>query len=78
MVAPSPEQAKKINTYKVALDNEVLDAKFTKTKKLIEDDSKKECTDPYSKKSKHDKKYRRIRGWHQRTYGRKECGKYIL
>ena len=38
MVAPSPKQAKKINTYKVALGNEVLDAKFTKREKLTEDD----------------------------------------
>ena len=38
MVAPSPEQAKKINTYKIALDNEILDAKFTMREKLIEDD----------------------------------------
>ena len=38
VVAPSLEQAKKINTYKVALDNEVLDAKFTKREKLTEDD----------------------------------------
>ena len=38
LVAPSPEQAKKINTYKIALDNEILDAKFTMRKKLTEDD----------------------------------------
>ena len=37
VVAPSPEQTKKINTYKVALDNEVLDVKFTKREKLTED-----------------------------------------
>ena len=29
IVAPSPEQAKKINTYKISLDNEILEAKFT-------------------------------------------------
>ena len=29
IVAPSPEQAKKINIYKISLDNEILDAKFT-------------------------------------------------
>ena len=38
VVAPSPEQAKKINTYKIALNNEILDAKFTMREKLIEDD----------------------------------------
>ena len=38
VVAPSPEQAKKINTYKIALDNEILDAKFTIREKLTEDD----------------------------------------
>ena len=38
VVALSPEQAKKINTYKVALDNEVLDAKFTKREKLTKDE----------------------------------------
>ena len=38
VVAPSPEQAKKINTYKIALDNEILDAKFTMREKLTEDD----------------------------------------
>ena len=29
IVAPSPKQAKKINTYKIFFDNEILDAKFT-------------------------------------------------
>ena len=38
MVAPSPKQAKKINTYKIALDNKILDAKFTMREKLTEDD----------------------------------------
>ena len=38
MVAPSPEQVKKINTYKIALDNEILDAKFTMREKLTKDD----------------------------------------
>ena len=38
VVAPSPEQAKKINTYKIALDNEILDAKFTVREKITEDD----------------------------------------
>ena len=38
VVAPSPEQTKKINTYKIALDNEILDAKFTIREKLTEDD----------------------------------------
>ena len=38
VVAPSPEQAKKINTYKIALDNEILDAKFTIREKLTKDD----------------------------------------
>ena len=41
VVAPSPEQAKKINTYKIALDNEILDAKFTMREKLTEDDKVK-------------------------------------
>ena len=38
MVASSREQAKKINTYKIALDNEILNAKFTMREKLPEDD----------------------------------------
>ena len=38
IVATSPEQAKKINTYKISLDNEILDAKFTSRDKLTEDD----------------------------------------
>ena len=38
VVATSPEQAKKINTYKISLDNELLDAKFTSRDKLTEDD----------------------------------------
>ena len=37
VVAPSQEQTKKISTYKVALDNEILDAKFTR-EKLTEDE----------------------------------------
>ena len=41
VVAPSPEQAKKINTYKIALDNKILEAKFTMREKLIEDDKAK-------------------------------------
>ena len=38
MIATSPEQAKKINTYKISLDNEILEAKFTSRDKLTEDD----------------------------------------
>ena len=38
VVATSPEQAKKINTYKISLDNEIFDAKFTSRDKLTEDD----------------------------------------
>ena len=41
VVAPSPEQTKKINTYKIALDNEILDAKFTMREKLTKDDKAK-------------------------------------
>ena len=41
VVAPSPEQTKKINTYKIALDNEILVAKFTMREKLTEDDKAK-------------------------------------
>ena len=41
VVAPSPEQAKKINTYKIALDNEILNAKITVREKLTEDDKAK-------------------------------------
>ena len=37
VVGSSPKQAKKINTYKVSLNNEILDAKFTSRVKLIED-----------------------------------------
>ena len=38
VVATSPEQAKKINTYKISLDNEIFDAKFISRDKLTEDD----------------------------------------
>lgn len=38
VVATSPEQAKKINTYKISLHNEILDAKFTSKDKLTEED----------------------------------------
>ena len=37
-VATSPEQAKKINTYKISLDNEIFSAKFTSRDKLTEED----------------------------------------
>ena len=38
VVATSPEQAKKINIYKISLDNEIFEAKFTSMDKLTEDD----------------------------------------
>jgi hypothetical protein len=38
VVTTSPEQAKKINTYKISLDNEIFEAKFTSRDKLTEDD----------------------------------------
>ena len=38
IVATSPEQAKKINTYKISFDNEIFEAKFTSRDKLTEDD----------------------------------------
>ena len=38
VVATSPEQAKKINIYKISLDNEIFEAKFTSRDKLTEDD----------------------------------------
>ena len=41
MVAPSPEQAKKINIFKIALDNEIFEAKFTMREKLTKDDKAK-------------------------------------
>ena len=41
IVAPSPEQAKKINTFKISLDNEILDAKFTICGKLTKDEKAK-------------------------------------
>ena len=41
VVSPSLEQAKKINTYKIPLNNEILDAKFTMREKLTEDDKAK-------------------------------------
>ena len=41
IVAHSPKLAKKINTYKISLDNEVLNAKFTIREKLIEDEKAK-------------------------------------
>ena len=65
VVALSPKQAKKINTYKVALDNEVLDAKFTKREKLTEDDkARKNACIVVVKNLNKIKKHRRIRGWH--------------
>ena len=38
IVATSPEHAKKINTYKISLDNEIFEAKFISRYKLTEDD----------------------------------------
>ena len=38
VVATSAEQAKKINTYKISLDNEIFEVKFTSRDKLTEDD----------------------------------------
>ena len=38
IVATSPEQAKKINLFKISLDNEIFEAKFTSRDKLTEDD----------------------------------------
>ena len=38
VVATSPEQAKRIDTYKISLHNEILDAKFTSKDKLTEND----------------------------------------
>lgn len=41
VVATSPEQAKKINTYKISMYNEIMEAKFTTWDKLTEDDKAK-------------------------------------
>ena len=41
IVAPSPEQAKEISTYKISLDNEILDEKFAHRGKLTKDDKAK-------------------------------------
>ena len=41
VVATSPEQAKKINTYKISMYNEIMEAKFTTRDKLTEDDKTK-------------------------------------
>jgi hypothetical protein len=41
VVATSPEQAKKINTYKISIYNEIMDAKFTSRDNLTEDDKAK-------------------------------------
>ena len=38
VVATSAEQAKKLNTYKISLDNEIFEVKFTSRDKLTEDD----------------------------------------
>ena len=38
VVATSPEQAKKINTFKISIYNEIMEAKFTSRDKLTEDD----------------------------------------
>ena len=44
VVATSPEQAKKINTYKISIYNEIMDAKFTSRNKLTENDKAKKNT----------------------------------
>lgn len=41
VVATSPEQAKKINTYKISIYNELMDVKFTSRDKFTEDDKAK-------------------------------------
>ena len=41
VVATSPEQAKKIKTYKISIYNEIMEAKFTSRDKLTEDDKAK-------------------------------------
>ena len=41
IIIPSPDQANKISTYKISLDNEVLDAKFVMPVKLTEDEKAK-------------------------------------
>lgn len=41
VVVTSPEQAKKINTYKISMYNEIMEAKFTTRDKLTEDDKAK-------------------------------------
>jgi hypothetical protein len=41
VVATSPEQAKKINTYKISIYNEIIEAKFTSRDKPTEDDKEK-------------------------------------
>ena len=41
VVATSPEQAKKINTYKISMYNEIMEVKFTTRDKLTEDDKAK-------------------------------------
>ena len=38
VVATSPEQAKKINIFKISLDNEIFEVKFTSRNKLTEND----------------------------------------
>lgn len=38
VVETSPEQTKKISTYKISLDNEILDSKFTSRNKLTDND----------------------------------------
>ena len=69
VVAPSQEQAKKINTYKIALDNEILDAKLTMRKKLTEDDKVRKNALILIVKTSTNKKCRRAREWDQRTHG---------
>lgn len=41
VVATSSEQTKKINTYKISIYNEIMEAKFTSRDKLTEDDKVK-------------------------------------
>ena len=41
IVAPSLKQAKKINTYKISLDKEIMNAKFANFEKLTKDDKAK-------------------------------------
>ena len=79
VVATSPEQAKKINTYKISLDNEILDAKFTSRDKLTEDDkARKNALILIIRNLNKVKSTDEIEYEIKKHMGEKNCNQYIL